>query len=186
MTNNKNLVVFEDDTSPIISEILQKYGLKETDDEILEKIEKGEPLKPGIILNLTEDVVAARQSKEAMSSFLQKELSIPKQTAENIAEDIKNKLIPLAKKVSPEEITALEKISEEELSAPLEENDNEEKILYEPLPIHKKIQEEISVVKKPPTPIKEKIPLVKESEFKPRKISKPSQKSDIYREPIDE
>ena len=147
MQNNnqeKIVIVFEDDTSLIISEILQKYNLEEKANEVLEKLEKEEPLRPAIVLGLVESIAAGKLSKKALASSLQEKLAIPKQTAENLAQDIENRLLPIARKASPEEISQMQR----------EEETGPEEPLFEEFPSGQELTpENPPFLEKPLTPL---------------------------------
>lgn len=111
--NQNQVVVFSEDTAPVISEILRKYDLEETDDETFEKLEKGIPLRGEVILNITEEITLGTTSTQELTSSLQKNLNIPKEIAEKLTEDIKRKLIALAQKVPKEDLEPEEGTTEE-------------------------------------------------------------------------
>ena len=103
--NNEQKIVFPDNTSGIISDILRKHGIKDTDQEIEDKLfgENNEPLKEEAILNSAIEVINGKTQKENLATLLQKELKVPLPTAEDIAKVIEEKIINLSKRVSAEE-----------------------------------------------------------------------------------
>lgn len=107
---NNQKMVFLGDTLPIISEILKKYELEDTDEDILGKIEQGKPcLLGGIIFDIVIEVVQGKISKKDLVSSLQKYLDIPKEKAKNIAKDIEERLLVLVKKAPKEKTEIPEK-----------------------------------------------------------------------------
>ena len=88
--NNEQKIVFPDNTSGIISDILRKHGIKDTDQEIEDKLfgENNEPLKEEAILNSAIEVINGKTQKENLATLLQKELKVPLPTAEDIAKII--------------------------------------------------------------------------------------------------
>lgn len=186
------VVIFSDATGPIISEILQKYQLEETDDETFKKLESGELLQGEIILNIVEEIILGKISQKDLPSLLGTRLNIKKETGENLARDIEAKLLVIAKKIPREEAEKMER--EAEIIVP--EEIPAEKPLVAPRPIApKKEEEEIlqpSWKKSPRIGKYEKtieepeIPKKPNLEKKPvEKIKKIPEKPDVYREPIE-
>lgn len=188
-TNNKNKeVIFGEDIATTISGILQPLGLEETDDETFQKLESGEPFQTEIIINLAREIVLGEIEKKNLASLLQQQLNIPIQTAEKLAKEVEEKILPLIKAVSKEEATkmAAEKEAQEKLLA-------EEPIIAERpiLPLTEK--EELLQPSWKKAPRLEKLsPEPKISEETEEEIKKPlkkerekSKSQDTYREPIE-
>lgn len=142
---NKEQIVFSIDTAPVVFEILQKYNLKESDDQVLEKLEKGQPLQPEIILLAVENIVLEKMTEMGLLSFLQQSLPASPQISQNIAKDIKEKLLPMARKATPAEIALLESEKTEETAAIPKTS-----VPYEPVPINEPAPGETPAAKKPP------------------------------------
>lgn len=108
---------------------------------------------------------------------------VPKQKAEGLAKDIKEKLIAIAKKIPREEAEKIRNISEEPGIK------SEEPIFVEkpPVPIglekFQSTREEPSVIIKPPT-TKKSLPLNKQKK-RAEEIKKTPKGPDVYRESIE-
>jgi HD superfamily phosphohydrolase len=102
MPNNQQGKIYfnPDDIFSKISNILEKNGLHET--PIVAALKESKS-STEIILQLTNNFISAKISEKDFSAFLQKQLDIDKETAQNILKDLKEKIIPLAEKVVPEE-----------------------------------------------------------------------------------
>ncbi|MCX6806505.1 MAG: hypothetical protein NT135_00015 [Candidatus Berkelbacteria bacterium] len=118
--NNYGKVIFDRDTSTAVSEILKKYNLNESPDEVFNKIEKEEILNGVAILTIVEEIVLGTAQKENLASLIEKKLKIPKQTAQELAIDVNEKLLLGARKATQEEIDALENEPEPTLESMLE------------------------------------------------------------------
>ncbi|MDO8486550.1 MAG: hypothetical protein Q7S77_02560 [Candidatus Staskawiczbacteria bacterium] len=96
-------IYFPENTPEIISEILRKYELEETDEELDKKLleENIEPLNGGIILDIAMETAQGKISKSEMSSILQKQFKINPKIAEDISNDIETKLVLMASNKNP-------------------------------------------------------------------------------------
>ena len=106
MTNNKKVFI-SDEKSPfdIISEILDKNGLKENLDDAIDKIEKGETSMVEIVHKLSRELVEEKITEKDFILAVQKQLGTTIEVAQNISKDIKEKLLPLAQEINTEEKT---------------------------------------------------------------------------------
>lgn len=99
----------EKDQYDIISEILEKNGIKENIDDALDKIEEGEPSAIDTVQTLLRAILLESISEKDFVSSLQKELKISKKASENILKSLKENVIPhaqiikIGKDISPEE-----------------------------------------------------------------------------------
>ncbi len=185
--NNNQKIVFslpEDITIiDVIFGILKNNALEETPAETCEKRTKANPSRLIIIRDAAKSIAENKLSEKDLIFSLQRQLDIPKETAEKLINEIKEKIVSFAKKITIGKETASPlKIIPQEKSFPIEEgfptiktlptNNNESKIIIEENIIGKKREKSKSA---------EKIRKIIETQK-----SKPSQKSsDIYREPID-
>lgn len=98
-------IIFLENTSETISNILKEYKILETPQQLEKKLlgEDASALRGEVILDLALAVIEKKFQKEGLSDLLQKQLGIPAQTAARIAKDIEEKLIIKSKKVSLEE-----------------------------------------------------------------------------------
>jgi len=102
--NQNQKITFLENASPIISELLERYQLQETPDELFKKLTKGEVSRGGIILDIVIEVAQGKISKKNLVPSIQKYLNIPKEEAKKLAEDIEKRLLVLVKKVPKEEM----------------------------------------------------------------------------------
>ena len=90
-----------EDTFEIISEILGKNGIEETLDDASEK-DDSENSFIITVLNLTEDFAKEKISEKDFVLSLEKQLKVSVQVAENIAKDIKGRILPGVEKIKVE------------------------------------------------------------------------------------
>lgn len=170
-------VIFTDEADLSLSNIIQKYGLEENDADIIKRLKEKRSSPKTIIVKSVKNFVQGVISKEDLIILFQKELNIAQQSAEKLFEEIKEKLIPLVKKVSEEELEKIrkaEKIREESLIAtPIKKPIGLEKIEGE-------VDKATLTI-----PPRMKNQHITEILSKNKEIKKSSKKSDIYREPID-
>jgi len=179
MTNDNiqyQRIVFPlEETDPVISEILKKYNLEETVEEVFKKRKIS---NKAVLIQFTKKFVSDKLPDKELSSLLQKGLNVAKESAERMTQDIKIRLIPLAKKVTIIENTPGE--TEETTSKPLVSLLDSSAMLKPEEPI---IFEEPSISKRPLI----KKPMFPNEEFstKIKEIKKTPGKADTYREPIE-
>lgn len=113
---------FEGETSSIISKITERYGLKDVDENTLEKIEKGEPFiaTGAVIIDLATEIVLGKILIRDVPFLLEGYLNISKETALLLTKDIETELLSIAKKKT---ITETEKLKKQ-TDIPIEINDN--------------------------------------------------------------
>lgn len=172
--NNYGKVIFDRDTSAAVSEILKKYNLDENTNEGFNKIKNEELFNGEYILMMVEEIILGTAEEKNLASLIETKLKIPKQTAQELAIDVKEKLLLGARKATQEEIIALE---------------NESEIETEPVSEYSESIEERQVVPNPfvAPPIKPVEPIVPDrSEARVAKNQPPIEKKrdDAYREPI--
>ena len=100
----KILVIFTEKADIVLSDIIKRYSLQETEAEAFEKYEKEKLPKIVVLDHLTRDFVLKILSEKDLVNSLQKELEIPQQTAEKISKDIITGLIPLLEKIPEDEL----------------------------------------------------------------------------------
>jgi len=76
--------------------------------DILEKIQNRQPLFGPIMMSVVKDLVFGNIQEKDMAGLLQQKLNISQIDAENLASDLKTKLIPLIKKFPDEETDEIE------------------------------------------------------------------------------
>lgn len=184
-------IYFSGETAEIISEIIRKYGLKETDEELDEKLwgEDIAPLHGKIILEITMEVVQGKISKDEMASLLQKQLNTTSEIAEKISDDIKTKLISIATTKNPFLELDDGNESAREIHPPIGIPQTGE--IYKPeVPREKvdeqKIEEDAQKIIRKNKKVSKKSTIVENNDINPpvksEKIIK--KQSDTYREPI--
>lgn len=178
MAEEKNIIIpFSEKADLVVSNIIEKYGLKENEEKTLKKLKENKLFNSNIIVKLTREFVKGTISEEELIGLFKKELEISQQIAEKISKDIMDNLVPL-----------LEKIPEEELGKTNIEKGVTEKIITAtpikpPMGLKKTPSEGAlePVLKTPPKIQKPFTPKILE---KNKEIKTPK-KEDAYREPID-
>ena len=96
-------IYFLGDTTEIISDILKKYGIRETDEDLAKKIFGEEPftIRGGVILKYAISLAKKEINEEEIPAFLKKELNISQIIANGLTSEIKNKLMPIATTEKP-------------------------------------------------------------------------------------
>lgn len=89
---------FTEDAFPIISSILQKNKIEQSDDDFVEKISNNKPIPIEIIIISAEKIFLENASKVAVCSFIKTGLGVSDDLSEKIYSDILAKLIPIVKK----------------------------------------------------------------------------------------
>ena len=102
---NKNQKIVFGIVSPIISKILEKYELKETDEEIFDKNIKGDFCYSTEIALLVYEVAVQKISPKNFPSEIQKRLNISLKKAKKIAEDLEKKVLISVKKLRVEKVS---------------------------------------------------------------------------------
>ena len=148
-------VIISEKAIEVIVELIEKYKLKEREEELERKIAQTEnisereklydelPLRQ--LSRIVKNIIREKISVEELPSILKKQLNLSEESAKELANDLKEKVIPLVEKIPTEK--------EEEIPLP------KKRVL-------KKALEE------------EKPEEIKKEEIKP-------ERRDIYREPVD-
>jgi len=167
----------------ILSDIMSKYGLEESEEEMIRKLRGGIMDNELTLTKLTMYFSRKEISKEELVGRIQKEVNVPGQKAEKIADEIINKLVPTLgkhleyegeKKPVPLAIANNEKITTEEKSSfrlektPITDDS--------PAPKSQKRTDWLAG-----TPAKRTAPIIKESLPQTKQPRGP----DNYREPIE-
>lgn len=100
-------------TSDIISNMLLKYGLKETDEELFQKFfgdekdGKGENSNGGTIFWIASKLFNEEKTEKDAVSILIERLHVPKEKVEQIIDDIKKDILPMLKEIKKENNTSV-------------------------------------------------------------------------------
>ena len=97
-TNKKTNIIFPRNSGFVISEIMKKYNLNETKEQILEKIKTGEDTLARKIAKIVRQVAEGTLSIEQFPFETQKTLDIPLVKAKKICLELYQKVIILAEK----------------------------------------------------------------------------------------
>lgn len=165
----------------VIDEILSNNSLAESDQEFLDKSDNG--LEPRLIIIRDAALVMAEKKvpEKKIVELLQEHLETSKEIAQNIVNEINQKLIPYAKAISDEEETTPSENSDysQELLEKIQQNAPTKTPKEEPLPAYEK-KIEISNVEKNAEKLT-KARTVINQEKKPAQGGKP----DPYKEPLE-
>jgi len=122
MPEEQKKIIFPENTSIIISDLLKKYGLEEDDETLLDKYESGERTNGEIISGLLRGIADKGNihdvSIQEMELILAEKLGTSIEKIKGLAKDIKEQILDLAttKKVVSKEKTAEE--SKENITPP--------------------------------------------------------------------
>lgn len=89
----KNLIIYPEDSSAIISKLTEKYNLKETPDDALEKMKRNEITNGEMLAGIVKEVAEKKVRLEDLPSFLRKYLKITEKNAKELTEDIKREIL---------------------------------------------------------------------------------------------
>ncbi len=96
-------IIFPENSSDIIEEILEKEGLSEDNKEFFRKVKKGGKPNIQILAELVSYRGKGDLSKEEFPVSIKLELNTTLEKAEKIAQELENKLIPRAKTMGEKE-----------------------------------------------------------------------------------
>lgn len=94
--NNK--VIYPENIGSIISGILNDYGFKETDEEVVQKLLNKKPVVAGVVAKIIKEAAEGIISQNQIALALEKNLNIPKKISEQMSQDIIIKALSLLKK----------------------------------------------------------------------------------------
>lgn len=188
-------IILTDKASLVLSDIVKKYGLQDTDEVAFQKMKAGISSQMVIINSLAADFASGMILNKDLTNSLQKYLEVSRQTAEGLCKEIITNLVPLLDKI-PEEKFETPVIKEEFFREPSQgvKADAERKKDMDVFPVikpltraveqtEKNIQSQMEKSGDDSVLLQKKIPI---EEFK-KKISQTSKSSgpDNYREPIE-
>jgi putative protein kinase ArgK-like GTPase of G3E family len=108
-------VAFPENITSVISVVMEKYGLSETDEEILEKLSKGQDTESEKVAKIVKRAASTENGAEDLFLEIKEVFKLPDEDAKSFAKEIKEKILILAQKISEEEIA--EVVSEEKLKS---------------------------------------------------------------------
>ena len=111
ISSKKIVIAFPEEIVSIFSDIMKKYGLEESDDEIWDKTLKEQPTKTEKMAEIIKSFTYEESPDKDLPSTLKDSFGISIEQAKKIAKDIEEKIISLTKKSF--ENTDQEKISSE-------------------------------------------------------------------------
>jgi len=171
------IVIFTQKSDEILTDIIQRHNLREN---------------VVIVDHLAGDFARGKISEKGISDYLQKELKLDSQTAEQITKEVITNLVPTLKKISEEELA---KLSEEEKDAlmygPVKKTEEPAAMPKMKAPIE--VEKILAEKQAPPFKEKKEEAPIKKAPAKgpdaPRKTERPAprqpRKPDSYREPIE-
>jgi len=175
------IVLFQNETGPIIDELLKKYKLAETSEQALKKITEDRYLNGGIILNAAKGVVLGELNETTLSLHLRESLAISEQESDSLAKDILERLVAGA------EISEQKEYSEPKPAKISPQSGIPEADRMPPMPTSEPMPEEQETEASPqipPKPIEEETsPKTQEPKLTPNVQMKRG--PDAYREPIE-
>jgi hypothetical protein len=101
-------IIYPEESTTIISNLMEKYGLKETVKDIEEKMDRGEITNGEKIARIVAEAAENDLSIEDISALLEKRLAITKEICKKLAEDLKKEILIFIKK-TPIKETEVEK-----------------------------------------------------------------------------
>ena len=108
-SDEKQKIFYSEDAPLIISELMKKYGLRETSEEFFEKLEKNERINgekiAEIIVRLTENKITFND----LTLEIQKNLSVSENIAGKLTNDIKKKILLSSQKTTKKQTIPKEK-----------------------------------------------------------------------------
>lgn len=96
--NNNGEIIYPEEASSIISRLMDKYGLTESNDDFIEKFSKGETTAGEIIAGIIELVAEEKIQIKNLAAEFSKALNIPEGVSKNLAKDIEKEIIVFIKK----------------------------------------------------------------------------------------
>lgn len=91
--NPKTKFIFPEESSVIVLSILEKHGLRETDEEFYEKWEKNKKTQGGILADLVIKIAQANIPTSELVNLIKEDLNITTQGAQKIIDDLIRKII---------------------------------------------------------------------------------------------
>ncbi len=115
MAKEKDKIIPLNEKSELeLRRIIEKYKLKETDEEAIKKIHAYKIFNENIVIQITRNLMTEKISNHEFLDALHKELKTSKEVTKSLATDIVNDLIPLLKTYTEEELKSYRSTPEPE------------------------------------------------------------------------
>jgi hypothetical protein len=96
--SQKQEVVFPENTPLVLAELLEKYGFKETPQEVSEKIEKGKEPLVTMFAKIVRRAGEEKMTVNTIANLLREKLNMPSRKAQQLARDIKTEILDMLEK----------------------------------------------------------------------------------------
>ncbi len=186
--NNQKIIVFDGGKDPndIIEKILKNNSLEETIDDYFDKKDQKKEPWTDTLYRSSKNLASNNLTEENFILTIQKQLNISEQIAKNILKEIKEKLLPLARTLSKDEIE-----QEANFEMPI-------KPIERPIGVTETLSQTKKIITKKNTPTNSAPPMRETPSENKKQIKKieipviqkkfvqqPRRQSDTYREPIE-
>lgn len=84
---------FPKNSSEIVEQIMKEFNIEETEEEIMEKIKKGETTQTRKLVNIVRKAKKEKLENDKIAEELMKEFNFSKKKATNLAKEVSNKLL---------------------------------------------------------------------------------------------
>jgi len=95
--NSRQNLVFPEDTCSIIFDILEKYGLREDNKEIMEKWKREEEGNSEIVAKIFRDTIKKGLSSQKFSDLIKEKLNISSEKSRKISDELQKDVLSLIK-----------------------------------------------------------------------------------------
>lgn len=129
-------IIYPEESTTIISSLMEKYGLKETVEDIEEKMDRDEITNGEKMARIVAEAAENDLSEENIASLLEKNLGIQKEICGKLAEDLKKEILIFVKKIpiKETEVEKEEKLkTETEISSGIPPTSQKKDIYREPI-----------------------------------------------------
>lgn len=91
---------FSSEIGSLIEALLKKYSLTQSETQITERITNKQKLNGETLREAAENIITGDFGKESASSFIEQNVSVSKEIANNIVKDLAEQIVPLGQKIS--------------------------------------------------------------------------------------
>lgn len=98
--SKKQTLIFSEDNSLVIAELLAKYGLEEPLEEIFEKTNRSEKTFGNTVAKIVKKSAEEEMPFKNLVSVLKTELNLSQKEADGLAKDIEERILSFVKKPS--------------------------------------------------------------------------------------